>query len=163
MNEKVHHIKKTNWKVIIGCVVIGIALIYLLVSSTLGSLQYFITIEELLKNSSSYQEKNVRVAGVVIGESITVDAENSIVEFTAVNISSDHEAIEQQGGMEKAVQDAVNNPKSDRIHVIYHGIKPDMLKDKTQAIMTGRLISDQVFEAEELLLKCPSKYENAGK
>jgi cytochrome c-type biogenesis protein CcmE len=38
-----------------------------------------------------------------------------------------------------------------------------MLKDKTQAIMTGRLISDQVFEAEELLLKCPSKYENAGK
>ncbi len=163
MNEKVHHIKKTNWKVIIGCVVIGIALIYLLVSSTLGSLQYFITIEELLKNSSSYQEKNVRVAGVVIGESITVDAENSIVEFTAVNISSDHEAIEQQGGMEKAVQDAVNNPKSDRIHVIYHGIKPDMLKDKTQAIMTGRLISDQVFEAEELLLKCPSKYEKAGK
>ncbi|GAP41130.1 cytochrome c maturation protein CcmE [Flexilinea flocculi] len=163
MNEKVHHIKKTNWKVIIGCVVIGIALIYLLVSSTLGSLQYFITIEELLKNSSSYQEKNVRVAGVVIGDSITADAENSIVEFTAVNISSDHEAIEQQGGMEKAVQDAVNNPKSDRIHVIYHGIKPDMLKDKTQAIMTGRLISDQVFEAEELLLKCPSKYENAGK
>ena len=140
MNEKVHHIKKTNWKVIIGCVVIGIALIYLLVSSTLGSLQYFITIEELLKNSSSYQEKNVRVAGVVIGDSITADAENSIVEFTAVNISSDHEAIEQQGGMEKAVQDAVNNPKSDRIHVIYHGIKPDMLKDKTQAIMTGRLI-----------------------
>ncbi len=163
MNEKVHHIKKTNWKVIIGCVVIGIALIYLLVSSTLGSLQYFITIEELLKNSSSYQEKNVRVAGVVIGDSITADAENSIVEFTAVNISSDHEAIEQQVGMEKAVQDAVNNPKSDRIHVIYHGIKPDMLKDKTQAIMTGRLISDQVFEAEELLLKCPSKYENAGK
>ena len=163
MNEKVHHIKKTNWKVIIGCVVIGIALIYLLVSSTLGSLQYFITIEELFKNSSSYQEKNVRVAGVVIGDSITADAENSIVEFTAVNISSDHEAIEQQGGMEKAVQDAVNNPKSDRIHVIYHGIKPDMLKDKTQAIMTGRLISDQVFEAEELLLKCPSKYENAGK
>ena len=163
MNEKAHHSKKTNWKVIIGCIVIGIALIYLLVSSTLGSLQYFISIEELLKNPNSYQEKNVRVAGVVIGDSIIADAEKSIVEFTAVNISSDHEAIDQQGGMEKAIQDAVNNPKTESIHVIYHGIKPDMLKDKTQAIMTGKLISDHVFQAEELLLKCPSKYENAGK
>ncbi len=163
MVDQSHHGKKTNWKVIIGCFVIGIALIYLVVSSTLGSLQYFITIDELLKNPEAYQQKNVRVSGIVIGDSIVSDSENSVVKFTAVNISSDHKAIDQEGGMEIAIQEALNDPGAEKIQVIYHGIKPDMLKDKTQAIMTGRLTSGQVFQAEELLLKCPSKYEDAGK
>jgi cytochrome c-type biogenesis protein CcmE len=36
-----------------------------------------------------------------------------------------------------------------------------MLKDEAQAILTGTLNPEGVFVAEELLLKCPSKYEEA--
>ena len=38
---------------------------------------------------------------------------------------------------------------------------PDLLKNEAQAIMTGRMGEDGVFYAEELLLKCPTRYEEA--
>ena len=49
----------------------------------------------------------------------------------------------------------------DKVKVVYNGAKPDMLKDEAQAILTGKLDSEGVFIAEELLLKCPTKYEEA--
>ena len=39
---------------------------------------------------------------------------------------------------------------------------PDLLQHEAQAIMTGRLGDDGVFYADELLLKCPSRYEESG-
>ena len=43
--------------------------------------------------------------------------------------------------------------------VVYVGPKPDLLKNEAQAIVTGKLGEDGVFYADELLLKCPTKYE----
>jgi cytochrome c-type biogenesis protein CcmE len=45
--------------------------------------------------------------------------------------------------------------------VIYVGPKPDLLRNEAQAIMTGHLGEDGIFYAEELLLKCPTRYEEA--
>ena len=45
--------------------------------------------------------------------------------------------------------------------MVYNGVKPDLLRDEAQAIMTGKLGADGVFYADELLLKCPTKYEDA--
>jgi cytochrome c-type biogenesis protein CcmE len=61
--------------------------------------------------------------------------------------------------LEAALHQAVNDPESPQLKVVYHGAPPDMLKNEAQAILTGSLNSQGVFEAEELLLKCPSKYE----
>ena len=47
------------------------------------------------------------------------------------------------------------------MQVVYVGVKPDLLRDEAQAIMTGQLGEDGVFHADELLLKCPTKYEEA--
>jgi cytochrome c-type biogenesis protein CcmE len=47
------------------------------------------------------------------------------------------------------------------MQVIYTGVKPDLLRHEAQAIMTGQLGDDGIFHAEELLLKCPTKYEEA--
>jgi cytochrome c-type biogenesis protein CcmE len=41
------------------------------------------------------------------------------------------------------------------------GPKPDLLRNEAQAIVTGKLNEDGVFYAEELLLKCPTRYEEA--
>ena len=38
-------------------------------------------------------------------------------------------------------------------------VKPDLLQHEAQAIMTGVVGEDGVFYATELLLKCPSRYE----
>jgi cytochrome c-type biogenesis protein CcmE len=45
--------------------------------------------------------------------------------------------------------------------VVFVGPKPDLLQHEAQAIMTGRLGEDGKFFADELLLKCPTKYEDA--
>ncbi len=155
--------KKTNWKLIIGSLAIAAAVIYLLVSSTLSSMQYFITIDELLANPENYRDKTVRVSGAVIGDSIIVDTDSNTVVFTIANMSADHQAIADSGGMAAALKAAVEDPDANRINVIYHGVKPDLLKAESQAILTGKFGEDQRFEADELLLKCPTKYETAGK
>jgi cytochrome c-type biogenesis protein CcmE len=38
---------------------------------------------------------------------------------------------------------------------------PDLLQNEAQAILTGELMANGVFEADELLLKCPTKYEGS--
>jgi cytochrome c-type biogenesis protein CcmE len=44
--------------------------------------------------------------------------------------------------------------------ISYHGPQPDMLVDAVEAVAIGKYDPNaQVFEAEELLMKCPSKYE----
>jgi cytochrome c-type biogenesis protein CcmE len=45
------------------------------------------------------------------------------------------------------------------MEVVYVGVKPDLLRNEAQAIMTGKMGEDGVFYAEELLLKCPTRYE----
>ena len=47
------------------------------------------------------------------------------------------------------------------ILVVYQGARPDLLNDEAQAVVTGKLGEDGIFYAEELLLKCPTKYEEA--
>ncbi len=56
---------------------------------------------------------------------------------------------------------AAADPTRTRITAVYVGPKPDLLRDEAQAIMTGRLGQDGIFYADELLLKCPTKYEEA--
>jgi cytochrome c-type biogenesis protein CcmE len=55
----------------------------------------------------------------------------------------------------------VTDPSRTRMQVVYLGPKPDLLRDEAQAIMTGHIGSDNIFYADELLLKCPTKYEEA--
>ena len=59
------------------------------------------------------------------------------------------------------LHEAVTDPSRARMTVVYNGAKPDLLRDEAQAIMTGKLGEDGVFYADELLLKCPTKYEEA--
>jgi cytochrome c-type biogenesis protein CcmE len=47
-----------------------------------------------------------------------------------------------------------------QLAISYHGPQPDMLVDAVEAVAIGRYDpTAQLFEAEELLMKCPSKYE----
>lgn len=47
--------------------------------------------------------------------------------------------------------------------VRYKGTVPDTFKDDAEVIVGGALGTDGVFEAKELIAKCPSKYEAAEK
>jgi cytochrome c-type biogenesis protein CcmE len=43
--------------------------------------------------------------------------------------------------------------------VRFEGVTPGLFRDGTNVIASGRLGSDGVFRATELMTKCPSKYE----
>jgi cytochrome c-type biogenesis protein CcmE len=148
-------------KFIIGGLLIVTAVVYLIISSTRASAQYFLTIHELAEKGNSVEGRELRISGAVVGDSIQYDPQSLTLRFTVADIPGDNKVIEQQGGLAKVLHDAVSDPQRRRLEIIYVGPRPDLLRDEAQAIMTGKIGDDGVFQAEELLLKCPTKYEEA--
>ena len=44
---------------------------------------------------------------------------------------------------------------------LYHGPRPDMFRDGADVVLEGSYTSEGIFEAQKMLLQCPSKYEEA--
>lgn len=159
-NSRTQNQPANRAKFIIGGLLIVAAVIYLIASSTQAAAQYYLTIDELIEKGASYSDRDVKVSGAVIGDSITYDTESLTLRFTAVNVPADLDEIEDEGGLAEVLHKAVINPEASRIEVVYVGPKPDLLRDEAQAIVTGRVGEDGVFYADELLLKCPTRYED---
>jgi cytochrome c-type biogenesis protein CcmE len=148
-------------KFIVGGGMIVIAMIYLIISSTAATAQYFLTVDELNAKTGSMQGRDVRVSGAVIGDTIAYDNKAHTLSFAIANVPGDNRTIEAQGGLAKVLHDAVNDPQRTHLKVIYNGPKPDLLRDEAQAILTGQLDENGNFIAQEVLLKCPTRYEEA--
>ncbi len=148
-------------KFIIGGVLFFAAVIVMIISATQETAQFFLTVEELSGSGEDLVGENLRVSGAVIGDSIQVMPEKGQVYFTIAHIPGDQEEIELRGGLEAVLHQAVYDPQNVHLAVSYEGAKPDMLRDEAQAILTGTLNNEGVFVAEELLLKCPTKYEES--
>ena len=155
--------KPGKTKFIVGGVLIIAAIVYLLVSATMAGAQPFITIDELMEQQDTYVGKDVKITGAVIGDTIEYDKENQIVTFTVAHVPADNELLEEEGGLAAALHRAVKDPDRTHLNIVYTGVAPDLLRDEAQAIMTGHLLEDGSFEVypNELLLKCPTKYEEA--
>ena len=148
-------------KFVLGGLLILAAVIYLIVSSTQASAQYFLTVDELNAKKASIVDKNVRISGAVIGDTISYDADTLTLDFTVAHVSGDNNEIEKEGGLAVVLPQAVIDPNRSKLKVVYVGVKPDLMRNEAQAIMTGHLGADGIFYADELLLKCPTKYEEA--
>ena len=148
-------------KFVIGGVLILAAVVYLIVSSTQANAEYFMTIDELKAQSQGVIGKNLRISGAVVGDTIHYDPQTLTLSFEVANVTADNNEVEAQGGLAAVLHAAVIDPNRSRIKIVYTGPKPDLLKNEAQAIMTGQLGTDGVFHADELLLKCPSKYQEA--
>jgi cytochrome c-type biogenesis protein CcmE len=148
-------------KFIIGGLLIIAAVAYLIISSTRASAQYFLTVEELNQKGAEAQGRELRISGAVIGDTIEYDPESLTLKFTVAHIPGDNNEIEAQGGLGEVLHQAVVDTGRPKLEVVYQDVKPDLLRNEAQAIMTGRLGEDGIFYAEELLLKCPTKYEEA--
>lgn len=146
--EKIETIEtsKTNntarTKFLVGGLVILLAVGYLIVSSFGSSAQYFLTVEELYGKGEAVIGQDVRISGIVIGDSIQYNAQALRLEFDVVDDLQHTE-----------------NP----LHVVYIGPKPDLMQHEAQAIVEGAWSEDGTFyahdRADSLLLKCPTRYE----
>jgi cytochrome c-type biogenesis protein CcmE len=147
--------KNGRWKFLVGGLLILGAVAYLIASGMTAGARYYITVDDLV-NTTDYAGKSVRVAGVVLGDSITYDSANLILDFTVANVPMDYDNLAD------ALHYAANNTGATRIQVhLENEVKPDLLRHEAQAIMTGTLGEDGIFYATELNLKCPTRFEEA--
>jgi cytochrome c-type biogenesis protein CcmE len=121
-------------KYIIGGTIIVLVVGYLVFSAARGSAAYYLTVQELQEQGPS--ARTVRVAGYVVGESIVWEPRDLHLGFDITD-------------------------ESGRLSVVYSGARPDMFRDEAEVVVEGRLGTEGVFEARTMMLKCPSKYEEA--
>ena len=157
--EKPKHFAKPKrserLKFISAGVIILVALLYLLVSGTLQGARYFITVDEVV-SEAAYLGRTVRISGAVDGETIEYDSENAIIRFEIVNIPSEYDDLAT------ALHEALLDPAASRLKILVEDAAiPDLLQHEAQAILTGELGRDGIFRASELLLKCPSRFEES--
>ncbi len=136
--------KNNRLKFIVGGVILFAAIAYLVVNAMSGNTQLYKTVEEFYAEQSRLMDRDLRIAGMVIGDSIEftqLDASNTRLEFDIV--------------------DDIRNPGR-KLHVVaMNEPKPDLLQHEAQALIEGSADENGVFHANPggLLLKCPTRYE----
>jgi len=148
-------------KFIFGGLLILAAVIYLIISATKANAEYFMTVNELKSKGNSLVGRSLRISGAVIGTTIGYDPQMMNLTFEIANVPGDNASIEMGGGLAAVLHAAVTDPTRARLTIVYNGPKPDLLRDEAQAIVTGHLDENGIFHADELLLKCPTKYQEA--
>lgn len=150
---------KGKTKLIVAGLLIVAAVAYLIVTSTGSTARYFLTIEEVRQLGEEAWERRLTISGAVLGETIDYDPSQPRVTFTIAQVPGDPKEVERAGGLAKVLHDAVNSPDAPRMEVVYNDVKPDLLQHESQAIIRGQLGQDGKFHADEVLLKCPTRYE----
>lgn len=124
----------STMKFVIGGVVVAVVIGVLIATSFSGSTSDYLTVSEV-KALEPDQTRNSRVAGEIVPDSVDWSTRDLHLTFE----------IEDTTG---------------QLAISYHGPQPDMLVDAVEAVVIGKYDpANQVFEADELLMKCPSKYE----
>ena len=128
-----------------GLLIVG-ALIFLIVNAMSGNTQLYKTVDEFYAEQDRLVGRDLRVSGLVVGDSIQytqIDATTSRLEFDIV--------------------DDLNNP-GQRLHIVaMNEPMPDLLQHEAQAMVEGHADETGTFQANEggLFLKCPTRYEEA--
>jgi cytochrome c-type biogenesis protein CcmE len=124
----------STMKFVIGGVVVAVVIGALIVTSFSGSTSDYLTIAEV-KALGPDQTRDSRVSGAIVPDSVEWSTRDVHLTFQ----------IEDDSG---------------RLDISYFGPQPDMLVDAVEAVVIGKYDpGTETFEAEELLMKCPSKYE----
>jgi cytochrome c-type biogenesis protein CcmE len=124
-------------KFIIGGAVIALAIVYLIFTTAQSTASYFLTVEELYDKDSEIYDRNVRVSGMVVGDSVDFNSRDLILQFE------------------------ITGESGETLPVVFNGPKPDQMRQDAEAIIQGKYDGSE-FTAQELLLKCPSRYEESG-
>lgn len=128
-----------NWiYMFIGGIVI--AIIGLMIYATITAGAYYLTVDELLGRAPDIYGERVRVNGIVVADSEDWNAKEITLRF-AVYDENDELGTGSQ------------------LPIVFVGPRPDNFQRAASAIIEGTLSPSGEFEAQTLLLKCPSRYE----
>ncbi len=121
-------------KYIIGTIIV-------LVFVTWGVSAFFkTTVQYVSFADAKMSTRTVQVVGEINHDNAKYDADNERLLFTIYEL------------------DSTDIAGRDSLKIIYHGVVPGNFEQATSVLVRGKS-GDGVFEAEKLLVKCPSKYQ----
>lgn len=124
-----------NVKFIIGGLLLIGLVIVLMVQATVTTGAYYMTVSELHERGAAITGERVRVSGTVVDGS------------------------EDWRPQEVTLRFAIADENGSQLPIVFSGPRPDNFQRAASAIVEGELLPDGSFQAETLLLKCPSRYE----
>ncbi len=127
--------KGKNLKFMIGGLLIIGLIVVLIVQATMQTGAYYLTVTELNQQTVSMVGERVRVSGDVVDGS------------------------EDWNPQEITLRFSVHDESGAQLPIVFYGPRPDNFQRAASAIVEGQLLEDGTFEAQSLLLKCPSRYE----
>jgi len=122
-----------NKKLLIGGSIILIVVAYLFWSGMKDSSVYFMTVEEFFNQVDQVEGKGTRVNGDIVPGSINWDAQNILLTFQ--------------------LTDGKNV-----LNVRHNGVAPDTFIEGLSVVVEGKY-ENGIFNATQIMTKCPSKYE----
>lgn len=125
---------KGKYKIIIAIMVVATGISYLVFAGVKDTFVYYLTIDELMEKVPEVYNDKVRISGTVVTGSI----DNNIDHSLKFKITDGDDVID----------------------VEYGGIVPDIFAEDVEAVVEGTLNKQNVFKADLLLAKCPTKYES---
>jgi cytochrome c-type biogenesis protein CcmE len=124
-----------NIKFIVGGLLIIGLIIFLIVQATISTGAYYLTVSELHQKGPAIVGERLRVSGIVVEGSEDWNAQEITLKFT------------------------ISDENGAPLPIIFYGPRPDNFHRAASAIVEGELLPDGAFQADTLLLKCPSRYE----
>ncbi len=121
-------------KYLIGGIILVAAMGFLIYSLLSDSLTYYYTPGELMEEGDSVYGKSIRVSGNILGDSIEWDSSKPELRFTITDDSAS-------------------------LLVIYADEMPHTFEEDKDVVVRGKYSSDSIFHADEIMMKCASKYE----
>lgn len=128
--------KKIKFGVVI---VIAIsAMIYLMYQGIQSGGRYYLTVSEFLSQKKDLNDGKVRINGSVVPGTVEFDPNSLQLNFVLKDTESD-----------------------DKLKINYYGAPPDLIENEGVTLVAEGMYNSQVniFVADNLLVKCPSKYE----
>lgn len=132
--EREGSVKKVKGKFVIGGLILVIAMGYLFYVLLDNSLSYYVTVSELLEDGSNKYGESVRVGGTIAEGSLEWDPAKPELRFALIDEGA-------------------------RLPIFYEGVMPDSFAAGKDIVIEGKYNPDGIFYAQDLILKCPSKYD----
>ena len=124
-------------KLFIGIIVLGAVFGYFGFTAFNNATMYYLTVDEAIERSTELENETFQIKGSLVPESFRRSDSGTIAYFTLQEASA-------------------------TIDATYDGIFPDLFfNEHSEIVLQGTFVDSNMFVADQILVKCPSKYQEA--
>ena len=123
--------------------VLALAIGYMVYAAFPGNTLYFLTVSEFMQGEEYRDGRLLRVSGKLVEDTFAREQGSTLAHFTLADSEGETDI---------------------RLAASYVGVMPDLFfNPHSEVILEGKYGPNNVFEADSILVKCPSKYQDLEK